>query len=563
MARVPTYERQVTANPVDGTKQQANVSPDAFGAAQGRALQGLGNQIQQTGNVLAQHAQRLQAEYDESVITGVTNDADERARDMFDKYEQLSGKDAVDNHDAFAKDYEDMLKTVAKDLSPRQARIWERISSQKLNSGLNRAASHNATQRRVWHDQEDTARLKNLTDNAVGQAFNDHEVGLNMELGKRTVRAMADRNGWDDEMTKRSLAEYETNLHKQVITARLATNPASAREYFNAHKKEILGGVRADLEEALKEGTIREQSQALMMKYYSDELGAQDIKAGIMESSAPQEVKDAAWARAKDEISARDAQKAEEKRFLYDTSAQYADDGKRPPAEIWTKLSTEEQANIERRRQMALSQVPVVHNPEAWYEFMVRDDRYDIDIKGEYGDKFDQAHMERALADQASAHAARTSNGAGAAGQSYDDRIISAFVSAGLLDNPKKVKGDNAKRVSLFADNVDRLIRELEGATGRKARPDEVQSIIDQEMLKAVYLDKSWKRDPLIPAGSIGANELSRIYVKDEAIPAEFANGIYAFADGRGIDLSTEDLANIYARHLAGDRSWVKEYGLD
>lgn len=96
------------------------------------------------------------------------------------------------------------------------------------------------------------------------------------EILKRT-QVLAELNGWAPEVREAKEAEYLTQLHKQVLQARVDKDPAGAKAYFEANKAEINGSDHDAIEKVLKTAGLKETAQT-----FADEVE----QGGMSESNA-------------------------------------------------------------------------------------------------------------------------------------------------------------------------------------------------------------------------------------------------------------------------------------
>ena len=80
------------------------------------------------------------------------------------------------------------------------------------------------------------------------------------------VAVLSDLNGWTPEETSAELARYTTQFHKGVIGAQVDTNPRAAKAYYEAHKDEIDGAERAQIEKTLEIGNLKVRTQEIADK---------------------------------------------------------------------------------------------------------------------------------------------------------------------------------------------------------------------------------------------------------------------------------------------------------
>lgn len=139
----------------------------------------------------------------------------------------------------------------------------EQVTKLRAQS-LDTASTFESDQRRVSLDTSAKAARSAATNFAAANHMNPDAV----ESSKRDVLASLDitahLNGWDSVTAAVERGKALTDFHKQMIVAKIDSDPSGAAAYFEAHKDEIDGTVRSDVHEFVKKGAVREQAQAVV-----------------------------------------------------------------------------------------------------------------------------------------------------------------------------------------------------------------------------------------------------------------------------------------------------------
>lgn len=270
MPRVPELTPQVSSRGLPYAYQTASgATPDAFGAAQGRALASSGQQLQAAGNDLAQLSIQMMEEDNEREAKRADNELTRALRQITvgdgetPGYYGLSGQAAVDAYGDTEKSVQEARRKIAATLqNPRARELFESAAFAREERALDGLARHVVKERKVANDAVTEVRLNEAADDA-GASWNDPKViGQSVAIVRSEVQAMADRNGWAPEVTASKMEAAETAVHQQVIDSALQSDPAYAQEYYNKNKASIDGSARTAIEKALETGVLRQQSQS-------------------------------------------------------------------------------------------------------------------------------------------------------------------------------------------------------------------------------------------------------------------------------------------------------------
>jgi hypothetical protein len=224
-------------------------TPDAFGGQVGQTLQ-------QAGNVLEQHAiQRQQLINETAAQDTYANQFSPAARDIYQTYMKLEGKDAEAQFPAFQQHISDLRTQTRTNLpNPMQQKAFDEMSTRRVEMDLDGMARYAAAQTKVWQWNTHTAMIENLT--AEGEAnYNDpyRLKEITDRLDKETAN-YANGHGWSDEVYEYQLRKNNDRLWNAVIKRRALTDPEGALATYRdaSTSRRLSGEAQAELEKALK-----------------------------------------------------------------------------------------------------------------------------------------------------------------------------------------------------------------------------------------------------------------------------------------------------------------------
>jgi uncharacterized protein (TIGR02594 family) len=250
MAIVPRYVQDVSTRPELQQSLTTRASADDMGAAVGR---GLGAVSQGLGQA-AQAAAQIQALDDEAIVKERDNALAARLREMQygeGGYMTLSGRAAVEARDRFEGELERVRTEVGGDLTPSQAAMFNRASTARVSSILDRSIVHQANERKAWYNDASTQRLDTFSQDALAGYRDPNTVMRNIAAGQAELRSMAELQGWDADALANREAEFISGVHKNVVMRMAQDDPIAADAYRQSVEGSLRGSDRFDLERTL------------------------------------------------------------------------------------------------------------------------------------------------------------------------------------------------------------------------------------------------------------------------------------------------------------------------
>lgn len=162
----------------------------------------------------------------------------------------------------YSKRYKKSMDDIEKGLSPSQVPKFRR-RQQPLNINFQGSLiSHIGNEAKAYQEQTDAATIDIETQSA---AANYNSPSLLKESKDRilyTINSKAEREGLSGKEKKQIKNDELTKFHKNVIAATIETDPSKASEYYEANKKEINGVDQVGIENALRTGSVKAESQS-------------------------------------------------------------------------------------------------------------------------------------------------------------------------------------------------------------------------------------------------------------------------------------------------------------
>ncbi len=233
---------QIIYNAVD------RATPEAFGGQVGQTLQ-------QTAEMLAANSIRRQELANETEVNDVyTNQFSPQLRAITQNYMKLEGKDAEDQFPAFQGQMNDLRNQTRQNLNPYQQRLFDRISTRRVECDLDGMARYAASQTKQWEWNTHNAVLSDLIGEAEAN-YNDPKrvAGAVSQLDNETANYGL-KHGWSPEVHEYQLRKNNDMLWNAVIKRQALSDPEGAlATYLDAATKKRLSGVaQGELEKFFK-----------------------------------------------------------------------------------------------------------------------------------------------------------------------------------------------------------------------------------------------------------------------------------------------------------------------
>jgi len=256
--RVPTYVSNVNLRPSYQQGVQVRATADAFGAANGRGLQGLAQGIGQAAEASSQLAE-LDAINE---VKGRDNKYAEWERNAMygdGGYMTLEGENAVKSRVKFEEDAAAKRKEFGAGLTGMAAQKYDDASGARLQRIQQNTITHSAGARKQWFKDATEARLDTFAEDAVAAYKDPKAVDFNIAAGQAEIREQGAMLGWDADTLKNREAEYISTVRMNTGMRMMSDDPIAAEKYFNDHKDQFTGPHQFKFEETLKVPLVQEK----------------------------------------------------------------------------------------------------------------------------------------------------------------------------------------------------------------------------------------------------------------------------------------------------------------
>lgn len=556
MPRVPETQlssQRVIAAPIQ--EQNIRTNDAAFGGAEARALQGVGQSLGQAGQALLERENYLREQ--ESVTKSV--EAYNNFRDSWrveeENFKGLQGTDAAGVTKKVKEKFDEMSKVAGNGLNDNALKRLNALIQQSRNSTLDAFARHERDQSKAAYNNQMQALQETAINDAV-EGFGDQATIDNSRTVIRTA-VRASMQGQSEDAIKAVTDAQLSKMHAGIVGRLVNQDVDAAQAYYESQKDQIDGSVRVQIEKMLAPKIEAERAEELLSEHYMEDKPIDEIAKGIRNSGAPQNVKDEAIRRAnnrKAQERAAEAEKMENaNKAAWDTIREQGSIDA-IPATILSELSPDQVNKLKMEESRIRNGHQTITDSKAWQEFvtMPSQERAAIDVYAEYADKFDQQDFQRALALQAEDRSPKSGAGVKTSRETDYNNILRDVASKfGLIDENdtlakvRQNKSSNAKR---FKALDKRLRLEVdtwhENNKGKQITQTEIGRIADSIVSDVVYVDE-WGADPEIPIAALTPDDIDKAYLDADTINPDVRKSLIEAFPNRRRRLSREDVADM------------------
>jgi hypothetical protein len=572
--RVPTYGGpQVGRSPLPGVRVPGQAPAGAFQPVQPIDISG----VQQA---LAREVDRARQQADQLTVLEADNQIARLETDLRISALNRRGKDALgataDIEDEWRKGVSEIEKGIAK--SDRQRRAVAARASGRWAQLYETIERHAAGEANRYDDETTKAALATRINDATANYADERAVALALIEAKAIVTDYATRNGLSPEVRDEQVADTVSAIHTGVLNRMLsAGDDRQAQAYYTAAKKEIRGDDAARIEKALQASSTlaasqREVDVILSTKDVTRESAFQKAR-GIADPEVRRETEqllDVEFAR-------RDRARRDigEKRFKQ--AFDYANQGRRPPAPLWSTLEPNEQVSIDQRIKQVTGGGPEQTDWDLYYKLTGG-----AATNPEAFAKINLLEARSRLGETEWKELVRIQNAIkGGSSEEVSGLITEREIREEAVDKlyPKNNKpGDDQDRANQFRRDVDAdLKRWKEANPGKKIPSEDFQSIVDARTVRSVFVprESGTLRVPrlfgqfgiarvTVPGigstqrelGEVEEDERGRAYVPTEQIPPASLDEIRnEIRQKSGHITSSRQVERAFAAWLMGDRA--------
>lgn len=275
MARVPTEDGpQVATAPLRPQYLRPSDTSNQFGAASGRALQGVGQEISKVGARIGEVATVLQVDENERQIKKADVALSEGYRILLTGdgtpenpgYRSLRGEQALEALPALKERMTQLRQSTIEAVPGNKAKSTFSVASElREQQAFGLAAAHSVAQQEVASEAVDLARFKSAVSSAAG-AYNDPiALATHISVAESAAKSAAARKSQDPVVLEQAAQAARTDGYKAAILGAVkGDDMGEAQRLFALHKDKMDGVAANELAKTLFAHADRAQSQGVV-----------------------------------------------------------------------------------------------------------------------------------------------------------------------------------------------------------------------------------------------------------------------------------------------------------
>lgn len=366
MPTVPRYSQpQVREQGFSNVKLDSSAPIEAFGGGSGlnQAVQAIGNVAQTAGKV----GDEIKAQSDQRAVMDAVNAFQNHENDLTageNGFLKVKGKDALgvteQYQDLARKKYEDLFKGLSND---DQKYLFKQNADKIMSSLKYKTETHSMHEYGKYQDQSDQDGIETQSNTAMLNYGDEGIVSDSINKKNGHILAMAQRNGWDEEMISNKISESNSKIRLGNTLRIMQDRTASSAEaYLKNHEGDFTASDLLNAKKALETGLRQEKSTYLADQIFDKE-NFTDVSAATERAKQIQDedLRDATLNKIKVKIALRDNQiKDDHAKTIVDVSNHVEKGGsiEQLPPDIQGRLSPKERDALQTRQLQILGALP-------------------------------------------------------------------------------------------------------------------------------------------------------------------------------------------------------------
>lgn len=472
-------------------------------------------------------------------------EASKAQSDIQVKIKEMVGKDAFAAPDYLDEEWKKRTEVISKGLAnDRQRRHFDRIKNVRYNDMYKSTNEHVSVEGKRYDAASTDAYIKN-SQSVAAINYTDTSEGGQIEqslfLQEQAIRKFGDRNGVPEEIINQKISEARSETHVAVLNQMISNDEdLLANEYFKNNKEHINSEARKQIKEVVEKSSLQGEGQRtadeVFLKYKDNRNQAYDY---VKEKIKDPELRKQTENELEKLFTRQSISKRETNYKNYQLASQMVEQNQRPPANITSELTAEQQSALNRR----LKQVNAGVEPNTdWTEYynlknMAAENKNEFIKQNllEYRHMMADAEFKELSDTQAQlmkndVNAQKNLNGFRSATQIVNDTLTTAGI------NIRSRNSKDQKMIAQFKRMVDENLQIIQDQTGKKPKSEDVQKVVDNLLIQ----DISTK-------GMFGKGKrVFELQYKD--IPEADRVSIHREMRRRGIQATEQNVLDIYTK---------------
>jgi hypothetical protein len=490
---VPRYSQpQVREDAAPGFRSNLEL-PDEV-AGMGRASQKLLDTVADVATKIKQDADQL------AVLDADKELSAMETRILYDQQKgalNKKGKDAFGIAEQVDEEFNKGVSEIESRLGNNTQRAAFRRMSQSRMSDVNRTLQkHVSGEIEKFDDEVTNAYLANERDAAAANYLDNDRVNISVERQRAALQDHANRKGLPEEWVKLKMQESSSKTYGSVIGRMLANgDDKMAKEYYEKNKTAFTGADQTAIEKDLEEGSLRGESQRMSDQIFAKNSGSMTRAFEEARKIDDPKLRDETTSRIKDRFAMKEAAERDNTENLYRGATDIIDqtgDVDKIPVGQWKQFSLSERSAL---KNYAAHKRAGTQPETEWGDYY---ELKTLASSPSTKDKFLKMNMmayRPKMADpefkELVSLQTQLRNGDDKAdklldGYRTDSAIVNDALLAAGIDISGKANDKEKEKTTQFRRMVDEQIIKYQQDTGKKATNEQVQSIVDNLMVKGI-----------------------------------------------------------------------------
>lgn len=240
-----------------GYQSGAGATPDAFGASVGAAMSKFGAGLEQTADVFAKHALKMQDDVNASVAKDLFLQGDIEVGKLTVDYNSLEGANRVNAYPQFVKDIEGVREKY-KTLAPNSAvsRQFDQDFARRVGYSIVDGARGAAAANKAYQNQTSAAVRESTLSHIAARSQDDERFSSEVQLGLETFQAEDEYKGSSPEVREQKDRTYVTAAWATRLQSMAKNDPLRARDLLEANKDKLDGGKVLQIQDSINQQII-------------------------------------------------------------------------------------------------------------------------------------------------------------------------------------------------------------------------------------------------------------------------------------------------------------------
>ena len=263
MARIPKYESNVSSQLGSSGRLEGNAPAGAFGAYTAKAQEVRAKTIGDIGDIVTERAIKLKELQDYNDAMAEYTKANGTVREYLNNsILSRKGKDAqgavADIGDFMDKVYRESGDKI---LQPRTKEFFNKQWGQYREENLNTVSKHQASQFRVYLEENAGATLKNFIEDTAVDPYNEEKRQRSLNSGLSIIQS--NFGGYGDEVVASKFLDYSDELYANNVQKMMLGNPVQAMQFYTANAEKMKASTKNVLSKQLQDAVIKYTSQGI------------------------------------------------------------------------------------------------------------------------------------------------------------------------------------------------------------------------------------------------------------------------------------------------------------